>query len=104
MYMFCFRSWVRCIPIFNRQALFRVGNKKVRQELDAVTMVKTVRQVRFLTRMLLNKKQRTLLKLQDSNLLKKSSSSESELEPTNIIHRMHDYIDDESRIKTNREI
>lgn len=77
-----------------------MGNKRLREELDAVTIVKTVRQVRMMSKMLFNKKQRTLLRLAEDNVLGPDSSSESELDNLNYVYKMNDHIDDDRRIKT----
>jgi len=36
MYLFCFKVCLKRIPFINRQAYFRVGAGKIREELDAV--------------------------------------------------------------------
>ena len=59
-------------------------------------MIKTVRDVKFLKKMLFNKWQRTLLKInQQNNLLMDSSSDSDDLR--NIIRDMHDPINDDKR-------
>lgn len=73
-YLFC------CRWLFNRtksptnitdrrHALYDKGYEKLEQELDIVNIIKNLRQLRLMTRFLLNNEQKVLLKFQRKNVI-----------------------------------
>ena len=58
-----------------RQAKFDKGEHKLWQELDVLTLLRSIRQTKLLTQAMLDQRQRMLLLFQRKNLIETSSSS-----------------------------
>jgi len=82
-------SLFKCIPCRTKRSLrmnrnlrphyyFSKGEDKLQDELDVVTLLKSVRQLRLLTMALLNQRQKLMLKFQRKNLIETESSSSDE--------------------------
>lgn len=92
-YIFC---WVRCRneksmrykKHFRDQVYYNVGQEKLVDELDWVTIVKSIRRLKMLTQILLSKKQKFLLKFQRNDIIDSSSSGTSDEGQINIIDLM----------------
>ncbi|CDW79542.1 UNKNOWN [Stylonychia lemnae] len=61
---------------FKKHFIFKKGQDKLLEELDIVSILKSMRQVKLLTQVLLNQRQNMILKFQRKNLIETSSSSE----------------------------
>ena len=72
-------------PVFRSHAYFRVGQEKLLEELDWVTIIKAIRQLKILTQVLLNKDQRFLIKFQRKNVIDSTSSGTSDEGQMNIV-------------------
>ena len=68
---------------FRKHAYYRVGADKLQEELDVVSLIKAIRQVKVMKGILLNRLQNTALKFQQKDVIESSSES-SELEGGNI--------------------
>jgi len=92
-YILC---WVKCRKEksmrlkknFRDQVYYNVGQDKLVNELDWVTIIKSIRRLKILTQILLNKKQRFLLKFQRNEVIDSSSSGTSDEGQINIIDLM----------------
>ena len=97
---------MRTKPKFRDHVYFSVGQEKLHNELDCVTIIKSIRKLRILTQLLLTKKQKFLIKFQRDNVIDSSSSGTSDEGQLNIIDLMksqnakHKQIINE-KIKTN---
>ena len=97
---------MRTKPKFRDHVYFSVGQEKLHNELDCVTIIKSIRKLRILTHLLLTKKQKFLIKFQRDNVIDSSSSGTSDEGQLNIIDLMksqnanHKQIINE-KIKTN---
>eukprot|EP00347_Sterkiella_histriomuscorum_P021629 403333316 len=58
--------------------LYKKGENKVAGELDCISMIKMIRQMKLMTYILLSKKQKLLLKFQRKNVLDSDTSSSSD--------------------------
>eukprot|EP00347_Sterkiella_histriomuscorum_P013629 403363988 len=56
--------------------IFQKGEKKLQDELNVVTLLKSIRQVKLLSQALLSQRQNTILKFQRKNLIETDSSSQ----------------------------
>jgi len=65
-YIFCClagrKTAVRENPKFTRHRLFEKGERKLEKELDVVTLIRSIRQLKLISRALLTNKQAVLLK------------------------------------------
>ncbi|CDW71370.1 UNKNOWN [Stylonychia lemnae] len=61
---------------YKNQFIFKKGQDKFLDELDVISILKSMRQVKLLTQVLLNQRQNMILKFQRKNLIETSSSSE----------------------------
>lgn len=66
----CFRSTKQ-----KQHYLYDKGERKLISELDVVQLLRTIRQTKLLTQVILNQRQKMLLKFQRKNLIETSSSS-----------------------------
>jgi hypothetical protein len=73
---------------FRNHVYFEVGQEKLLNELDWVTIIKAIRQLKILTQLLLTKKQKFLIKFQRNNVIDSSSSGTSDEGQLNIIDLM----------------
>jgi hypothetical protein len=55
--------------------LYQKGEKKLSKELDVISLLKSLRQIKLLTQVTLSQKQKFMLKFQRKNLIETSSSS-----------------------------
>jgi len=102
-YIFC---WVACRrdkamrtkPKFRDHVYFSVGQEKLHNELDCVTIIKSIRKLRILTQLLLTKKQKFLIKFQRDNVIDSSSSGTSDEGQLNIIDLMKSQNDTHKQI------
>ena len=69
------RSNMRQDQSFKKQYIFQKGTKKLSQELDVLNLLKSIRQIKLLTQVILSQKQKLLLRFQRKNLIESSSSS-----------------------------
>ena len=67
---------------------YEVGENKLQEELDWVTIIKSIRQLKILTQILLSKQQKFLIKFQRNNVIDSSSSETSDEGNTNIVSLM----------------
>lgn len=67
---------------FRNHAYFRVGAEKLQDELDVVSIIKAIRQVKLMNKVLMNKHQNLLLKFQQKHVIDSTTES-SEFEGTN---------------------
>jgi len=79
---------LRTKPKFRDHVYFSVGQEKLHDELDCVTIIKSIRKLRILTQLLLTKKQKFLIKFQRDNVIDSSSSGTSDEGQLNIIDLM----------------
>ena len=92
-YLFC---WVICRrkrtlskkPKFRDHLYFEVGHEKLLDELDWVTIIKSIRKLEILTQILLNKRQKFMMKFQRNNVIDSSSSGTSDEGQLNIVDLM----------------
>jgi hypothetical protein len=63
------KSALCCLKPTKTHAHLLVGERKLRNELDVITLVRAVRELKLLTHVLLNQRQRFLLRFQRKNLL-----------------------------------
>ena len=89
-YIFCCvpcrtKKTLRHKPRFREHLYYKVGEEKLLEELDCVTMIKAIRQLRILTQVLLTKKQKFLIKFQRNNVIDSSSSGTSDEGQNNIV-------------------
>ena len=61
---------------YKKHFLFAKGQEKLDEELNVITLLKSIRQLKLLTQVLLNQKQKLMLRFQRQNLLETSSSSQ----------------------------
>ncbi|CAI2359482.1 unnamed protein product [Moneuplotes crassus] len=92
-YLFCCafcrrKRSMRLKPGFREHLYFEIGQEKLLDELDCVTIIKAVRQLKLLTAVLLNKRQKFLMKFQRNNVIDSSSSGTSDEGQMNIIDLM----------------
>ncbi|CAI2385568.1 unnamed protein product [Moneuplotes crassus] len=86
---FCRRKRsMRLKPGFREHLYFEIGQEKLLDELDCITIIKAVRQLKLLTAVLLNKRQKFLMKFQRNNVIDSSSSGTSDEGQMNIIDLM----------------
>jgi hypothetical protein len=73
---------------------FEVGEEKLYDELDCVNMIKSMRQLRIMTQILLTKNQKFMIKFQRNNIIDSSSSGTSDEGQMNIIgiHQVFNFI------------
>jgi len=64
--------------------LYQKGNHKLEKEMDVINIIKQIRQLRLMSRFLLTKEQKTLLKFQRKSVI------ESESSETDSDHHTHD--------------
>ena len=55
--------------------LYDQGEGKLQEELDCITFLKTIRQLKLLTQVLLTRKQKLMLRFQKANVLDSETSS-----------------------------
>ena len=79
---------MRLRPRFRDHLYFEIGQEKLLEELDWVTIIKAVRQLKLLTQVLLSKKQKFLMKFQRNNVIDSSSSGTSDEGQMNIVDLM----------------
>ncbi|CAI2387341.1 unnamed protein product [Moneuplotes crassus] len=79
---------MRLMPYFRDQLYYNIGEEKLLEELDCVTIIKAVRQLKLLTAVLLTKKQKFLMKFQRNNVIDSSSSGTSDEGRVNIVDLM----------------
>jgi len=89
---------MRTKPKFRDHVYFSVGQKKLHNELDCVTIIKSIRKLRILTQLLLTKKQKFLIKFQRDNVIDSSSSGTSDEGQLNIIDLMKSQNDEHKQI------
>ncbi|CAI2386528.1 unnamed protein product [Moneuplotes crassus] len=65
-------------PNLQRHAYFTIGKHKLTQELDCITLIKTIKQLKILTQVLLTKEQKFLIKYQRQNIINSASSDSSD--------------------------
>lgn len=58
-----------------RHVLYSKGNLKLERELDVVNLVRSIRQLRLMSQVLLGPSERMLLKFQKRNVIESTSSS-----------------------------
>ena len=85
-------------PIYRNHVYFDVGQEKLLEELDCVTIIKSIRKLRILTQLLLTKKQKFLIKFQRDNVIDSSSSGTSDEGQLNIIDLMKSKNEDHKKI------
>ncbi|TNV85532.1 hypothetical protein FGO68_gene3405 [Halteria grandinella] len=75
-------SLVKCLFLRKTNAtkdkqhfLFKKGEHKLKQELDMISLLKSMRQIKLLTQVILNQRQKMLLRFQRKNIIETSSSS-----------------------------
>lgn len=73
---------------YRQHLYFEIGEEKLLEELDCVTIIKAVRQLKLITAVLLNKRQKFLMKFQRNNVIDSSSSGTSDEGQMNIIDLM----------------
>ena len=79
---------MRLMPKFRDHLYFEIGQEKLLEELDCVSIIKAVRQLKILTLVLLNKRQKFMMKFQRNNVIDSSSSGTSDEGQMNIIDLM----------------
>lgn len=92
-YIFCCvicrrKNSMRYKPGFRDHLYFEVGQEKLLDELDCVTIIKSIRRLNILTQILLNKRQKFMIKFQRNNVIDSSSSGTSDEGQQNIINLM----------------
>lgn len=75
-------------PGFRDHLYFEVGQEKLLDELDWVTLIKSIRNLKILTQLLLKKRQKFLIKFQRNNIIDSSSSGTSDEGQMNIVNLM----------------
>ena len=60
---------------FRWHMLYDQGEGKLQEELDCITFLKTIRQLKLLTQVLLTRKQKLMLRFQKANVLDSETSS-----------------------------
>ena len=73
---------------FRDHVYYKVGQIKFVDELDWVTIIKSIRKIKMLTQILLNKRQKFLLKFQRNEVIDSSSTGSSDEGQINIIDLM----------------
>jgi len=73
---------------FRDHVYYNVGQIKFVDELDWVTIIKSIRRIKMLTQILLNKRQKFLLKFQRNEVIDSSSTGSSDEGQINIIDLM----------------
>ena len=73
---------------FRDHVYFDVGQEKLQEELDWVTIIKSIRRLKILTQLLLTKKQKFLMKFQRNDVIDSSSTGTSDEGQLNIIELM----------------
>ena len=68
---------------YRKHAYYKVGEDKLQEELDIVSLIKAIRQVKVMKSILFNKWQNTLLKFQQKDVIESSAGS-SEFEGGNM--------------------
>ncbi|CAI2387840.1 unnamed protein product [Moneuplotes crassus] len=69
---------IRRRPELRRHAYFNVGKDKLARELDCVTLIKAIKQLKILTQVLLSREQKFLIKYQRQNIIPSASSGSSD--------------------------
>ncbi|CAI2358867.1 unnamed protein product [Moneuplotes crassus] len=92
-YLFCCvvcrrKRSMRLKPRFRDHLYYEIGEEKLLDELDCVTIIKAVRQLKILTHVLFDKKQKFLMKFQRNNVIDSSSSGTSDEGQMNIVDLM----------------
>ncbi|CAI2359077.1 unnamed protein product [Moneuplotes crassus] len=92
-YLFCCvvcrrKRTMRLKPRFRDHLYYEIGEEKLLDELDCVTIIKAVRQLKILTQVLFDKKQKFLMKFQRNNVIDSSSSGTSDEGQMNIVDLM----------------
>ncbi|CAI2387803.1 unnamed protein product [Moneuplotes crassus] len=92
-YIFCCvicrrKKSMRLLPRFREHLYYEIGQEKLLEELDCVTIIKSVRQLKLLTLVLLTKSQKFMMKFQRNNVIDSSSSGTSDEGQMNIISLM----------------
>ena len=92
-YILCWVIWrrnktMRTKSKFRDHVYFSVGQEKLHNELDCVTIIKSIRKLRILTQLLLTKKQKFLIKFQRDNVIDSSSTGTTDEGQLNFIDLM----------------
>eukprot|EP00347_Sterkiella_histriomuscorum_P023757 403333491 len=69
-------SKIRHSEKFKKHFIFQKGEEKLLEELNVVNLLRTQRQVKLLTQVLMNQQQKLILRFQRKNLIETSSSSQ----------------------------
>lgn len=68
--------------------LYRKGERKLMEELDVISLLRSMRQIKLLTQVMLNQKQQLLLRFQRRNIIESSTSSGSDNREKNDISKL----------------
>lgn len=66
---------IKLNPELKKHVIYERGSKKLLQELDCVTLLRSIRQLKLLTNIFLNQNQKLMLRFQKKNLIETEESS-----------------------------
>ena len=92
-FFLCWAYWrskktMRTHKSFRNHLYYKIGEEKLYNELDWISLIKTIRHQKILTRLLLSKYQELLIKFQRNNVIDSSSSGTSDEGNANIVKFM----------------
>ena len=92
-FFLCWAYWrskktMRTHKSFRNHLYYKIGEEKLYNELDWISLIKTIRHQKILTRLLFSKYQELLIKFQRNNIIDSSSSGTSDEGNANIVKFM----------------
>ena len=92
-FFLCWACWrskktMRTHKSFRNHLYYKIGKEKLYNELDWISLIKTIRHQKILTRLLFSKYQELLIKFQRNNVIDSSSSGTSDEGNVNIVKYM----------------
>jgi len=87
---------------FRDHMYYKVGRSKLVNELDWVTIIKSIRRLKMLTQILLNKRQKFFLKFQRNDIIDSSSTGSSDEGQTNVINLMKSKTNEQQELINNK--
>ena len=84
-YLFCCvfcrrKSSVKCNLRLRNHSYYRVGANKLEEELDCISVIKAIRQLKLISKVLLTNKQNFIMKFSRANVIDSSSSNSDDVQ------------------------
>lgn len=74
--------------MFRNQAFYEAGEDKLQDELDVVSLIKTIRSFQQVSSIIFTKEQRMLLKFQNKDIMRSTSEDSDDVAYNNVVHSM----------------